>query len=433
MTERAEVTRMDPKEFGSFIALCRKNNSLTQAELGKKIGVTRKAVSRWETGIGFPDITCLQPLSEALGISMSELISMKMATPAGKDAAPDSVSNSLKAIIKIAAEDMRRKVALLIKTNALLLVFLAAFLCLWLALSGREPQTVWEIAGADPEEVSSIELVYHGAAVPLRPNSFKLLYDTFQNAEKTSISDKRSYIQSEYLIRFLDHEGNPYEISVYWFEPSFRSEDDISKLRFDIEKDGRIYHFYQTGSPFWTENRSRKSYDDSARYHSLPIRAKVDGLNALSYGTPDYLGSVLPWKELLNEADAVVLCRFADKFISYNSSGVAQFSCFEALQWFKEDGSSPVFLLDTAEMVTFSRNELSKALSPVTEPPFRNGSDYLLLLQKLPGSSFYYLLRRAYTAIAVEEGSLYPMYNTESHPFSGLTLEDIEAYLAEKR
>lgn len=65
---------MDAKEFGKFIAQLRKENQLTQAELGKKIQVSDKAVSRWERGIGFPDIGTIEPLADALGVTVAEIM-----------------------------------------------------------------------------------------------------------------------------------------------------------------------------------------------------------------------------------------------------------------------------------------------------------------------------------------------------------------------
>lgn len=65
---------MDAIKFGSFVARARKDKNMTQAELASKIKVTDKAVSRWERGLGFPDINTLEPLAEALGVSVLELM-----------------------------------------------------------------------------------------------------------------------------------------------------------------------------------------------------------------------------------------------------------------------------------------------------------------------------------------------------------------------
>lgn len=65
---------MDAKEFGKFISQLRKEKQLTQAELGKKLQVSDKAVSRWERGLGFPDISTIEPLADALGVSVAEIM-----------------------------------------------------------------------------------------------------------------------------------------------------------------------------------------------------------------------------------------------------------------------------------------------------------------------------------------------------------------------
>ena len=59
---------------GNTIRKLRENKHLTQAELGERIGVSDKAVSKWETGKGLPDLTLIQPLAQALDVSVIELM-----------------------------------------------------------------------------------------------------------------------------------------------------------------------------------------------------------------------------------------------------------------------------------------------------------------------------------------------------------------------
>jgi len=59
---------------GATIKQLRESRKLTQAELAEKIGVSSKTVSKWETAKGLPDISLLQPLAQALGISVIELM-----------------------------------------------------------------------------------------------------------------------------------------------------------------------------------------------------------------------------------------------------------------------------------------------------------------------------------------------------------------------
>ena len=65
---------MENKKFGIFIAEQRKERKWTQAELAKKLNVTDKAISRWERGLGFPDINTIEPLANALGVSIVEIM-----------------------------------------------------------------------------------------------------------------------------------------------------------------------------------------------------------------------------------------------------------------------------------------------------------------------------------------------------------------------
>ena len=71
---------MDTKLIGEQITRYRKGRNLTQEELGKAVGVSTQAVSRWETGRGMPGLDSLEPLSKALGLSVSELLSGKELT-----------------------------------------------------------------------------------------------------------------------------------------------------------------------------------------------------------------------------------------------------------------------------------------------------------------------------------------------------------------
>ena len=66
---------MDQVKIGKFIAQCRKEKQITQEELGEKLGVTNKTISRWENGHYLPDIEMMQLLSKEFNISINELIS----------------------------------------------------------------------------------------------------------------------------------------------------------------------------------------------------------------------------------------------------------------------------------------------------------------------------------------------------------------------
>ncbi len=65
---------MDQKKIGRFIALCRKENGYTQAALAEKLGITDRAVSKWENGRSMPDASIMLELCELLKINVNELL-----------------------------------------------------------------------------------------------------------------------------------------------------------------------------------------------------------------------------------------------------------------------------------------------------------------------------------------------------------------------
>lgn len=65
---------MDPKKTGRYISDNRKKKGLSQKELAEKLKITDKAISKWERGLSFPDISMLIPLSEILDITLYDLL-----------------------------------------------------------------------------------------------------------------------------------------------------------------------------------------------------------------------------------------------------------------------------------------------------------------------------------------------------------------------
>lgn len=71
----SEVHKNGSNKDRKFIAALRKEKGLTQEQLGEKLGVTNKTISRWENGNYTPDVEMLALLSKEFGVSINELIS----------------------------------------------------------------------------------------------------------------------------------------------------------------------------------------------------------------------------------------------------------------------------------------------------------------------------------------------------------------------
>ena len=84
---------MDKKQFGKFIADMRKEKKLTQQMLAEQLHVTNTAVSKWERGLCYPDLTMLEPLASALEITTGELMSCQKAAVSAE--ASDSIHSLL--------------------------------------------------------------------------------------------------------------------------------------------------------------------------------------------------------------------------------------------------------------------------------------------------------------------------------------------------
>ena len=65
---------MDKAKTGALIAAARREKNMTQRELAKVLHVSDRAVSKWERGAGFPDISLLEPLADALGLGVLDLL-----------------------------------------------------------------------------------------------------------------------------------------------------------------------------------------------------------------------------------------------------------------------------------------------------------------------------------------------------------------------
>lgn len=92
---------MDQIKIGKLIAECRKAKNLTQIQLSEKLGITDKAISKWERGIAMPDTAIMLELCGILGISVNELLS-------GEKISMENNQNSEQLLLEMAKELERK-------------------------------------------------------------------------------------------------------------------------------------------------------------------------------------------------------------------------------------------------------------------------------------------------------------------------------------
>lgn len=98
---------MDREMLGRFIAQRRKERNMTQRELAEKLHVTDKAVSKWERGAGCPDISLLEPLAEALELSVDQLLTYQTAPEEPEAAAEPVTSQAVQAVLDLTLAERR--------------------------------------------------------------------------------------------------------------------------------------------------------------------------------------------------------------------------------------------------------------------------------------------------------------------------------------
>lgn len=90
---------MEKQTLGAMIAALRKENGMTQLELAERMGVTDKAVSKWERDLSCPDVSTLPKLAELFGISVDELMQVRAGEkPTEKPEIKNMVNTVLKAV-----------------------------------------------------------------------------------------------------------------------------------------------------------------------------------------------------------------------------------------------------------------------------------------------------------------------------------------------
>lgn len=92
---------MTKQTFGAAISALRKEKGMTQLELARQMGVTDKAVSKWERDLSFPDVASLPKLAETLGTSVDELLEVK--TTAQDKPAPSKAPALVELVLKAVA------------------------------------------------------------------------------------------------------------------------------------------------------------------------------------------------------------------------------------------------------------------------------------------------------------------------------------------
>lgn len=148
---------MNKQQFGNFIAGNRKAAGLTQKELAARVHVTDKAVSKWERALSYPDVTLLEPLAEALGLGVEELMACRR-IQVQKDEEEEAVENTreeqpVRNLMELSRENMRseRRKHIWQTALALALMLAATLGAIWYSSTYVSDETESHIVLKDTE------------------------------------------------------------------------------------------------------------------------------------------------------------------------------------------------------------------------------------------------------------------------------------------
>lgn len=139
---------MENGKMGPFIRQLRKERGMTQRELAAALGVTDKAVSKWELGTSLPDVALLLPLSERLGVSATELLAGVRAPEAPpqtpETAAPQDTAGDLLSYAQRTASQRREKLRLWLLAGLSGSFLLSAVVC-WICDMALNRELTWSL------------------------------------------------------------------------------------------------------------------------------------------------------------------------------------------------------------------------------------------------------------------------------------------------
>jgi len=124
---------LNAQKTGSLIAAIRKEQNRTQQDLADELGVTSAAVSKWERGIGFPDVSLIEPLATSLGITLAELFKGERI----ENSIDNEYESLLSDVVKISANEITKKKKI---TNWIIAITVAVLYLMISVISNK-----WEI------------------------------------------------------------------------------------------------------------------------------------------------------------------------------------------------------------------------------------------------------------------------------------------------
>ena len=128
---------MNAQKTGSLIAAIRKEQNRTQQDLSNELGVSSAAISKWERGIGFPDVSLIEPLATSLGITIAELFKGERI----ENGDANEYENLLSDVVKVSKKEISKKK----KISNWIIAITVAILYLLISIITQKWEITWMV------------------------------------------------------------------------------------------------------------------------------------------------------------------------------------------------------------------------------------------------------------------------------------------------
>lgn len=328
------------------------------------------------------------------------------------------------------------------------------------------PGSVWNYLGIEKDSIDTIYISYGTQRVALTPSLQEKLLESLHSAKPKNAAGIHKYDVSEFQLTFCasEKEITP---SFRWFsgiviesDPAILySDQHLFDDRFDLSLDGEsfISFSFEKKENVWNEYHSRRAFDQSSQAAGLLRRGALDGFDTWTDAqgarpggwpiNPDHT-----WQSMLDQCEAVIIGKYTGpiqypylfhddtgQWISANITYTLDlFSVVSVLSGdyeldkvfvntdHEEGRSSSLLVVDPDG--TFQTDGW---IPPVSARKYHKGLEYLILYLGAQENRPYD--QTIYQAYPIDDGMIYPWYNTELELFNGTPLEEVEAYLAEKK
>ena len=269
---------MDNQKIGKFIAILRKENNLTQKDLAEKLGITDRAISKWERGLCCPDISLLDDLSKILKVSVLEILKGRKLEKDEKVENKDLIET-----MSFYEKSGKDKVKNIINKISIIIVLLISSYLVYgniksIYLMNKKYKTSWDIIDSNilfDNTLNNIELILNNQGIYTNDDYDKII--KYVNDIKYFIdieNDKKMFEKEEYNYKDIIKESTSTIYEVFGFNLPDNNIYEII-IKYDINKLKKANYHYSWRNEFLNVTNDIYVFLNSTYYYNKNINIDV--------------------------------------------------------------------------------------------------------------------------------------------------------------